>query len=232
MVKVIFHFFTATLAEPAFPDFPGIFILEYLLSDAESEMRIFIFQSQVGRQGIVPIDQHFHFRGHLHGTGEEVHGNVDLSVTVQLVTEKVGQYHIVRAEMGKYPDSRGLVDLNAGVVCLQVAGKAGGKDKSGGHAVEHIRTGAVADYFVSVSFQHRGQKIIGGSLAVCTADYKDIFFYFAGQFFQNRRIDRQSNLSRQGHALFSCKLTGGFDQPRTPYGQKSSDIHDVSFLYL
>ena len=183
MVKVIFHFFTAALAEPAFPDLPGIFILEYLLPDAESEMRIFIFQSQVGRQGIVTVDQHFHFRGHLHGTGEKVHGNVDLSVTVQLVTKKIGQYHIVRTEMRKYPDGRGLVYLNAGVVCLQVPGKSGSEDKSGGHAIEHIGTGTVADYLVSVSFQHRGQKVIGGSLAVCTADYKDIFFYFPGQLF-------------------------------------------------
>ena len=85
--------------------------------------------------------------------------------------------------MGKYPDGRSLVDLNAGIVCLQVTAKSGRKNKGGCHAVEHIGTGTVADYLVSVFFQHRSQKVIGGCLAVCTADYKDLFFYFAGQFF-------------------------------------------------
>ena len=48
VVKIIFHFFTAAFAEPAFPDLPGIFFPEHLLTDAEGEMRIFIFQSQIG----------------------------------------------------------------------------------------------------------------------------------------------------------------------------------------
>ena len=122
MIKMILHPGAAFFAEGALPDLTGILlILKILLSDTEGHIRISAFHGKIGGKGIVSVYDDFHFRRHLHGFFQKIHGNVDLTVPVQLVPEEIGQHHVIRLEMWKNPDCRSLVHLDAGIVCLQIA---------------------------------------------------------------------------------------------------------------
>ena len=87
MVEAILKRRAAALAETPFPDLSGILILNHLLADAISDIRIAAVYRQICGQGVVSIDDHLHIRSILHDAFQDIHSNINLPIPVQLVSE-------------------------------------------------------------------------------------------------------------------------------------------------
>ena len=97
MVKMVIQLFSAAFAELTFTDLSCIFFfLLTLLSDTKRNIFVTGIFCKKCRKCIIAIYDKCHIRSHMHGFLEQFHRNINLPVTVELITEKIGQNHIVR----------------------------------------------------------------------------------------------------------------------------------------
>ena len=98
IVKPIGKRRAAAFADPPFPDLTGICVIRHLFTDPVCHIIIPAVHSQISRQRVVPIHDHFHLRRRLHDFFQDIHRNINLPVTVKLVAEQIQQQHVIRAQ--------------------------------------------------------------------------------------------------------------------------------------
>ena len=126
---------SAFFTETPLPDLIRLAVVDHLFADAVGRIRIAAVHRKKCGQCVVSVDDHFHLRRAFHDFFQNIHGDVDLSVPVQLIPEQIGQHHIIWFEMREYPAGRRFINLDTGIVCLQVPGKSCRKGKSCRHTI-------------------------------------------------------------------------------------------------
>ena len=137
VIKMIVHLGSAFFAEATFFDLIDGFI-KYFFADAICHIGIAAFHGYIGGKSVIGNDNDLHVRRHLHGIRYQIHGNIDLSVPIQLIPKEIRQHHKIRFKMGKDPKSRGLIHFNAGIICIQCAIPFCRKYKRSNTAVQHV----------------------------------------------------------------------------------------------
>ena len=100
------------------------------------------------------------------------------------------------------------------------------------NTIQHIGAGMVTDDFLSLCLQCCTEHVVGRSLAIGTAYYKNVFFDFPCQFFQYGRIYLKCDLTCPCHTLASHLLAGKASCLGSPDCQYSSNIHVFCSFYF
>ena len=149
---MIVHLCPTFFTEPALFDLIDRFF-KYFLTNSISCISIATFHGNISRQCIISIDNHFHIRCHHHGLFYQIHGNVDLSVTIQLITKQIGQHTIIWFKMRKNAKCRSFIYFNACIIRIQFSIPSCCQNKGCHTAIQHIGSGVVTHYFFILCFQ-------------------------------------------------------------------------------
>ena len=128
VVKTVFQPGTTLFTKTAFPYLVCRALLDRL-TDSICDVRISAVHSKIRRKRIIRIYDYLHFRYCADHLFQNVHGNINFTVAVQLVAEQISQKHVVRLQAWKYMAGRSLVYFNAGVICIQPACRSGSQHK-------------------------------------------------------------------------------------------------------
>ena len=172
MIKTIFQFLTASLAETSLPDLICR-RFDHRFTDTISYIWIPGIHGKICRQGIITVYNNLHLRNLAHHFFQNVHSDINLSVSVKLVAEKICQKHIVRFDSRKNMSGGCFIGLNACIVRINFTIPFRSQHKCGNNSIEHIGTCMVTDYFLSFRFQCRTEHIVGSCLSICTAGCKN-----------------------------------------------------------
>ena len=206
MIKTVNQTLTTAFAETSLSDLIGL-APEHRLADSVSYIRISAVHSQICRQRIIAVHNDFHIRNFPHHFLQDIHGNINLTITVQLIPEQIGHNHIVRLDPGKYVSCGCFVYLDTGIVCIQLSAWFCSQHKSSHNTVKHVGTCMIADYFLPLCLKSCAEHVVGSCLTVSSTYYKYLFSYLRGKFLQNIRTYLQCNLTGPGYSLASHKFT-------------------------
>ena len=227
MVKAVFQLGSALLAETSLTDLVcGTFLDRF--ADSIGNVRIAAVHGKVRGKCIINIDDDLHLWHCADHLFQNIHGNIDFPVTIQLITEQVCKKHVVRLQAWEYMPCGSLVNLDAGVICIQPACRSGSKHKSRYNAVQHIGAGMIAHYLLAFPFQRRTKHIVGCCFSIGSAGYEDFAPDLGGKVFQNMGIDLQCDLACPGNTLASHFPADKACRFRRTYGCHCSYIHVYS----
>ena len=232
MIKIIFQTSAAFFAESSFPDLTGLLLLKYLLADAKCSTAVSALFRQIGRKGIVPIEDQLHAGDHLHGLFQIIHRDIDLPVAVQLIPEQICKNHVIRFHIGKDPHRGSLIHLDAGIIRIDLSGNRRIQYKSCRNTHQHIGTGTVADHLFPFCFQRTGQKIIGRCFSVRSAHHIGLETHLRGQIPEYARIYFHGQLSGHRNALLSGSFTSETEYFCRQDRRASTNLHENVFSNL
>ena len=187
VIKTVLKSFPAAFAETSFSNFV-CFIFHDRTTDSVINTCIATVLGKICRKSIITIYDQFHVRHFADHFFENIHGNIDLTVTIQLITEKIRHHHIIRFDLCKNMSGRCLINFNTGIICINMSIHSGAKCKRSHNTVQHIGSGVIADNFISFFLQCCTEHIIGSCLTIGSTDYKNVFSYFCSKLLQNRWI--------------------------------------------
>ena len=206
MIEIILKRRTAVLTKTGFAD--HVNIIGHFFTDAEADDAAGALFCQIGREGVVAIDDERHVRGFTDCLFESLHGQVDLTVAVELVAEETGEDHVVGLKVLQDPRGGGLVDFQARVVRIEIPQRSGFSRKCCGDTFEHVGTEPVGDDTKALRFEHGTEEIIGGRLAVGAAGHDDPATDLCRERRYDVRVDLESSPAGQRRAGLACQMTG------------------------
>jgi len=151
MIEFIIQSRPALFAEASLADLVllSLFLFrKYALCDPVSDISMSALHRQISRQSVIRVYDNFHIRRHLHRTVQHIHRNINLSIPIKLIAEKIRQHHIIRLHVRKDAQSRRLINLNTGIVRVQCSVILCRQHESSHHTRQHIRTGMIADNLI------------------------------------------------------------------------------------
>ena len=200
----------------------------HLLTDTVGDYLVSAFLCQVSAQGIVSVHDDLHVRRHVKCAPQKIHGDVNLSIAVQLVPEQIRHHTVIRFEERKNPYGRCLIDLNHRIVRIQPAADPGIQHKCSRHTHQHVGAGVVADHLSAIRFQRGADQIICRGFPVRSAGDDDFSSHLRSELFQNLRIHLHGKLPCHCHTLFSRDFAGKAECPRQEDRSSRSNSHTLS----
>ena len=232
MIKTVNQTLTTAFAETSLSDFIGL-APEHRLADSVRHIWIPTVHSQICRQRIIAVHNDFHIRNFPHHFLQDIHGNVDLTITIQLISEQIGHNHIVRLDPGEYVSCGCFVYLDTGIVCIQFSAWFCSQHKSSHNSIEHIGTCMVTDHFLSLCLKPCAEHVVGCSFSIGSAYYEYFISYLGGKFLQDIRTYLQRDLTGPGNTLAAHKFTDMSCDLRCHNSNCSSYFHNHPFpLFL
>ena len=206
MIEAVDQSFSTAFTEPSLTDLV-CFVLDHRFADPVGYKRISAVHGKICRQCIVTIDNDLHIRNLFHHFFQDVHGDIDLTITVQLVTEQIGHNHIIRFDPCEHMSCGCLIHLDTGIIRIQFSAESCPQHKGCHNSVQHVGTGMIADDLFPLCLKSCTEHVIGCGLSVGSAYYKYFFSYLGRKLFQDIRTDLHRDLTGPGHTLPSHKLT-------------------------
>ena len=222
MVEVVVEPGAALLAEGALPNLMVVRLVKDLFLHAVGHIGVSAVDGQGGGQSVIGVDHQGHVGRQLDALLEQVHGDVQLAVAIQLIAKQVGQHHGVRLEEFQHPSGGRLVHLQTGVFRIEFPHPVGRQRQGGGHAGEHIGAGVVAHHRVSLPFQGGAEEIVGGGLAVGAADHEGVLVDAANEVADDGRINLQRHTAREGLPMGTLQFAGQPSSLGRPDGKDGS----------
>ena len=179
MIKTVDQSLPAAFTEAALTDLV-CFVLNYRFADSIGYKRIATVHGKICGQCIVTVNDDLHIRNFFHHFFQNIHGDINLTITVQLITEQIGHDHIIRFDLCEHVSCGSLINLNTGIVRIQFSAESCAQHKSCHNSVQHIGTGMITDNFFTFCLQSCTEHVIGCCLSVGSTYYKYFFSYLRG----------------------------------------------------
>ena len=119
MIKAVLQTLSAFLAKTSFTDLICL-IFHDRTADSIINAWVATVHCHICWQRIITVYDQFHIRDGTDHLFQNIHRNVDLTVTVKLITEKIGHHHVIRFHTRKNMPGGCFIYLDTGIIRINM----------------------------------------------------------------------------------------------------------------